>query len=75
MRAEEKREAFYFWYFSAGAFHRAEQLPVGGQEQGWEGGEELPLGGNEGGKELSVGGNKGGKETEEEEEEAAEGGA
>ena len=48
---------------------------MGGQEQGWEGREELPLGGNERGKELSVGGDEGGEETEEEEEEAAEGGA
>ena len=66
---------FSFLYFSAGALHRAEQLPVGGQGQGWEGREELPLGGNERGKELSVGGDEGGEETEEEEEEAAEGGA
>ena len=48
--------------FSAGAFNRAEQLPVGGQEQGREGWEE-----------LSVGGNEGGEEAQEEEEEAAEG--
>ena len=48
---------------------------MGGQEKGWEGGEELPVGGNKGGKKLSVGGDEGGEETKEEEEKAAEGGA
>ena len=49
--------------FSAGAFNRAEQLPVGGQQDQ----------GREGWEELSVGGNEGGEEAQEEEEEAAEG--